>query len=71
MANPLDEARARLAEAVAAFSRAAERAVRTAADPKASRTAVDDARLQATFALAAIGAAMKAALAAARPAEED
>ncbi len=67
MADRLDPARQRLTEAIAGFSRAAERAVAVAADPKASRTAIDDARHQATFALAAVGMALKAALAEARP----
>jgi hypothetical protein len=53
-------------EALRLYERLAARAVETAADPRASRTAVDDARHQATFALAAVGAALKAALRAAR-----
>ena len=57
----------RLEAAVEAFRRVASKAVDVAAKPKASRSEVDDARIQATYALAAVGAAFKAALAAARP----
>jgi hypothetical protein len=69
--TPLEEARARMTEALRRFETSAARAVAVAGDPKATRTAVDDARYQATFALAAIGAAFKAMLRAVRPDEED
>lgn len=60
-------ARARLDEVVAVFRRCAETAITTAADPKAYPMARTESRHQATFALAAVGAAFKAALKAARP----
>ena len=69
--NPIDEARKRLDAAVEAFRRTAHRAVDVAANPKAARMEVDDARHQATFGLAAVGAALKGALKAARPGDPD
>jgi|GEM_PF-2502442 len=60
-------ARARLEEVVEVFRRAAERAVATAADPRALPMGITETRHHATFALAAVGAAFKAALKAARP----
>jgi hypothetical protein len=57
----------RLDDAVEVFRRVGRRAIETAADPKAYPMAVTEARHQATFALAAIGAAFKAALRLARP----
>jgi hypothetical protein len=71
MASPLDEARAKMKEALRAFEVLSARAIAVAADPKASRTAIDDARTQATFALAAVGAAFKKSLHAARPSDGD
>ena len=71
MSDPLRDARRRLEAAVEAFRRVASKAIDTAADPKASRSQVDDARIQGTFALASIGATFKAALATARPGAED
>lgn len=71
MGTPLSEAKTKLTEAVRLFEKTAERAVLVASDPKASRTAVDDARHGATFALAAIGLALKGALKAARPGDPD
>ncbi len=67
----LDDARARLREALARFEAVALAAIDAAADPKSSRARVADARTQGTFALAAVGAAYKGALKAARPSEED
>lgn len=58
---------ARLDEVLAAFRRAAGRAVEAAADPRALPMVVTESRHQATFALAAVGATLKAALKAARP----
>lgn len=65
--DPVAAALARLDEVVAAFRRVAAQAVATAADPRASATAVKEARHLATFGLAAVGAAFKGALKAARP----
>jgi hypothetical protein len=65
------EARKRLKEAVHVFEKVAARALDAAADPKVPGPAVADARTQTTFALAAVGAAFKAALKAARPAAEE
>ena len=61
----------RLDASVEAFRRVASKAIDTAAKPRASRSEVDEARIQATYALAAVGAAFKAALAAARPGADD
>jgi hypothetical protein len=63
----LEEARRGLEAAVEAFRRLAARAIEAAADPRAPASRVDDARHQATFALAAVGATLKTALKAARP----
>jgi hypothetical protein len=71
VSDPLSDARTRLDAAVEAFRRVASKAIDTAARPKASRSEVDDARIQGTYALASVGAAYKAALAAARPGAED
>lgn len=65
--DPVADAMARLDEVLGAFRRAAERAVATAADPRASTTAVTESRHLATFGLAAVGAAFKGALKAVRP----
>ncbi|MFO0933799.1 MAG: hypothetical protein U1E39_14000 [Planctomycetota bacterium] len=65
--DPVAAALARLDEVVAAFRRVAAQAVATAADPRASATAVKEARHLATFGLAAVGAAFKGARKAARP----
>jgi hypothetical protein len=66
-ADAVAAALARLDEVVEAFRRAAAKAVATAADPKASATAVTESRHLATFGLAAVGAAFKGALKTARP----
>ena len=71
MRTPLDDARKRLDEVVELFKKAAKRAIDTAANPKSARMEVDDARHQATFGLAAVGAALKGALKAARPDDPD
>lgn len=63
----LPAAKAALEAAVEAFRRAAARAVAAAADARALPMAVTEARHHATFALAAVGAAFKQALRAARP----
>jgi hypothetical protein len=69
--NPaLDDAKRALDATIEAFRAAAARAVDAAADPRAPRTRVDDARHAATFGLAAVGAALKVALRAARPSED-
>lgn len=65
--TPLDEARARIDAAIAAFSRAAQAAIDVASKPRLDVVSLANARTQATFALAAIGASFKAALEAARP----
>lgn len=64
----LEDARRAMDASVEAYRRIAARAVDVAANPRASAAEVDDARHQATFALAAVGAALKAALRLARPA---
>lgn len=69
--DPVAAALARLDEVVAAFRRVAAQAVATAANPRASATAVKEARHLATFGLAAVGAAFKGALKAARPDDLD
>lgn len=69
--DPVAAALARLDEVVAAFRRVAAQAVATAANPRASATAVKEARHLATFGLAAVGAAFKGALKAARPDDSD
>ncbi len=69
--DPVAAALARLDEVVAAFRRVAAQAVATAANPRASATAVKEARHLATFGLAAVGAAFKGALKAARPDDAD
>ena len=71
MKSPVDDARKRLDEVIEAFRRAARKAIDAAADRKTARMEVDDARHQATFGLAAVGAALKAALKAARPDDPD
>jgi hypothetical protein len=71
VSDPLHDARTRLEAAVEAFRRVASKAIDTAAKSKVSRTEIDEARIQATYALASIGAMFKAALAAARPGAED
>ncbi len=58
---------ARLFEVVDAFRRCAEKAVATAADPRALPMVITETRHHATFALAAVGATFKAALKIARP----
>ncbi len=67
----LDAARARLRAALTLFEAVALAAIDAAADPKSSKTRVADARTQGTFALAAVGAAFKGALKAARPTPEE
>ena len=71
MGTPLDDARKKLDQTIDAFRRAAKKAVDVAADKKSARMEADDARHQATFGLAAVGAALKAALKAARPDDPD
>ena len=71
MKTPLDEARQRLDLVVDQFRKVAKRAIDTAANPKAHRSVGDEARHQATFGLAAVGAALKGALTAARPDDPD
>jgi hypothetical protein len=71
VASPIEEAHAKMKEALRLFEVLAARAVAVAADRASSRTAVDDARHGATFALAAVGAAFKGMLRAARPGEDD
>jgi hypothetical protein len=63
----IEAASKRIDDATEAFRRAAKKAVAAAADPKAYPMTVTEARHQATFALAAVGAAFKAALRLARP----
>ncbi|HVG95105.1 MAG TPA: hypothetical protein VND21_11710 [Planctomycetota bacterium] len=63
----LAEACRNLEAALEAFRRLAARAIEAAADPRAGIQRVDEARHQATFALAAVGATLKTALKAARP----
>jgi hypothetical protein len=65
----LREAKDRIGDAVDSFRKAAQAAVDVAADPKASDAAAAEARMKATFALAAVGLAFKAALREARPAD--
>ena len=66
-ADELAAARERLDHAVELFRRSAARAIDVAADPKAYPMVVTESRHQATFSLAAVGAALKAALRTARP----
>jgi hypothetical protein len=65
--DELAAAMRRLDETVELFRRAAAKAVATAATPTSYPMVVTETRHQATFALAAVGAAFKAALKAARP----
>jgi phage tail protein X len=65
--SELDAARKRLDEVVELFRRAAGKAIDAAANPKSLPMAVTESRHQATFGLAAVGAAFKAALKLARP----
>lgn len=67
MSKPVDVAKAHLDGAVETFRRLAKKAVDTAADPKSDVMSVTQARLEGTFALAAVGQAFKAALKLARP----
>ena len=71
MTTPLREAEKRLDEVLGRFRKVAKQAIDVAANSKASRTEVDEARHQATFGLAAVGAALKGALKAARPEDVD
>ncbi len=70
-ADPVEDARKRLRDTAQAFLAVADRAIAIAADRKSRPMEVSDARTQGTFALAAVGAAFKAALKAARPSTED
>lgn len=63
----LDEVRRRIDDALAAFRRSADVAIELAGKPRLDVVALAQARMQATFALAAVGASFKAALEAARP----
>jgi hypothetical protein len=63
----LEKARKQLDEVLERFRRVAHKAIDAAANPKASETAISEARHEATFGLAAVGMALKAALRAARP----
>jgi len=65
----LDAARKRLDEVIERFHAVAKKAIDAAADPRLSRTAVIEAHHAATFGLAAVGAAFKAAVRLARPDE--
>ena len=66
-ASETADAKKRLDEVVAAFRRAAGKAIDAAADPRTPASVVAETRHQATFGLAAVGAALKLALKAARP----
>ena len=67
MGAALDAAERRIDEALAAFRRAASAAIELAKKPRLDVVSLAQARTQATFALAAVGASFKAALEAARP----
>jgi hypothetical protein len=67
----VDRAWTELEAALEAFKRLARRAVDVAADRRSARAEVDEARHQATFALAAVGAALKRAFKASRGEEAD
>ncbi len=71
MGTPLEDARRRIDDALAAFRRAADAAIALAAKPRLDVVSLAQARTQATFALAAVGASFKAALEAARPGVDD
>jgi hypothetical protein len=65
--DALREARARLDEAIEAFRKAARDAVDAAASPRVDQVAFAEARTRATYALAGVSLALKAALRAAAP----
>ena len=66
-AEEVAAARERLEQTIEVFRRAAARAIDVAADRRSYPMVVTETRHQATFALAAVGAALKAALKAGRP----
>ena len=71
MGSSLEEVNRRIDDALAAFRKAADRAIELAGKPRLDVVSLAQARTQATFALAAVGASFKAALEAARPGIDD
>ena len=71
MGSSLEDVNRRIDEALAAFRKAADRAIELAKRPRLDVVSLAQARTQATFALAAVGASFKAALEAARPGIDD